>query len=109
MPIPTEPIGSIPRGHDVSLANTGTEAVSRFQEVAPEVVILDIGMPEPDGYEVARHIRKNSAAERALMLVALTGWGQEADKERAVAAGFDHHFTKPVHPDQLKHLLRAQS
>jgi CheY-like chemotaxis protein len=64
-------------------------------------------MPELDGYEVARQIRRTSAGREAL-LIALTGWGQTADKERALAAGFDHHFTKPVAPDQLQRLLQRE-
>jgi PAS domain S-box-containing protein len=94
-------------GHAVVLASTGREAVSRFEEGLPEVVVLDIGMPELDGYEVARQIRRTSAGREAL-LIALTGWGQAADKERALAAGFDHHFTKPVAPDQLQRLLQRE-
>ena len=92
-------------GHDVTVVNNGREALSAFQAVVPEVVLLDIGMPELDGYEVARLIRQRAAGGDAL-LIAVTGWGQESDKARAVAAGFNHHFTKPVEPARIFDLLR---
>ena len=65
-------------------------------------------MPGLDGYEVARKVRQQSLGH-AVMLIAVTGWGQEADKARALAAGFNHHFTKPVQPDQLGQLLTAEA
>ena len=92
-------------GHDVTVVNNGREALSAFQAVVPEVVLLDIGMPEVDGYEVARLIRQSAAGGDAL-LIAVTGWGQESDKARAAAAGFNHHFTKPVEPARIFDLLR---
>ncbi len=93
-------------GHDVTVANNGREALATFNTLLPEVAVLDIGMPELDGYEVARQVRQQSLG-RAVTLIAVTGWGQEADKARALAAGFNHHFTKPVEPQQLSQLLRA--
>jgi CheY-like chemotaxis protein/two-component sensor histidine kinase len=93
-------------GHDVTVAHNGREALEMFNSFLPEVAVLDIGMPEFDGYEVARQVRQQSLG-RAVTLIALTGWGQEADKARALAAGFNHHFTKPVEPQQLTQLLRA--
>jgi CheY-like chemotaxis protein len=63
-------------------------------------------MPELDGYEVARQVRQGTLG-RAVTLVAVTGWGQESDKARALAAGFNHHFTKPVAPERLLELLRT--
>jgi CheY-like chemotaxis protein len=66
--------------------------------------LLDIGMPGPNGYEVAQKIRQSHAGAD-IMLIAITGWGQETDKERAFAAGFDHHLTKPVDTRQLSELL----
>jgi len=92
-------------GHEVHIANDGLEAVELFGRVQPEVVILDIGMPGLSGHEVARRIREHRS-EPAVTLIALTGWGQKADKDRAAASGFDHHFTKPVEPDILSALLR---
>ena len=69
-------------------------------------MLLDIGMPEMDGYEVARRMRA-IPAHRDLLIVALTGWGQEHDHERSRAAGFDHHVVKPPDLDRLRELLSA--
>jgi CheY-like chemotaxis protein len=80
--------------------------LTTFNKFLPEVAVLDIGMPELNGYEVAKSIRQQSLG-RAVTLIALTGWGQEADKARALAAGFNHHFTKPLDPEQLIQMLRA--
>ena len=63
-------------------------------------------MPELNGYEVARRVRQGSLG-RAVTLIAVTGWGQDSDKARALAAGFNHHFTKPVEPERLSELLRS--
>jgi CheY-like chemotaxis protein len=83
----------------------GAEALAAFQHFRPEVALLDIGMPGLNGYEVALRMRQTRLAE-APMLIAVTGWGQENDKERAFAAGFDHHLTKPVDLARLTELLR---
>jgi CheY-like chemotaxis protein len=91
-------------GHEVHVANDGLEAVEMFVSVQPEVVILDIGMPGLSGHEVARRIRDEHSG-RPVILIAVTGWGQQADKDRAAASGFDHHFTKPVEPTVLSALL----
>ena len=88
-------------GHEVFLAHTGTEALEVAREHRPDVAVLDIGMPGLSGYEVAQRIRLEPWGER-ITLIALTGWGQENDKRRAQAAGFDHHCTKPVDPDDLQ-------
>jgi CheY-like chemotaxis protein len=92
-------------GHEVTSVHDGPVALSVFNEIKPEVVLLDIGMPGLTGYEVARKLRQ-SAAGRAVRLIAITGWGQDVDKERAYAAGFDYHLTKPVDPQRLVELLR---
>ena len=92
-------------GHEVTVANNGREALAAFNTLLPEVAVLDIGMPELDGYEVARQVRQQSLG-RSVTLIAVTGWGQEADKASALAAGFNHHFTKPIEPEQLSQLLR---
>ncbi len=90
-------------GHEVQLAHNGPEALALFERMKPEIAILDIGMPGLSGYEVARRIRQKSSGQ--VTLIAVTGWGQEADKARAVESGFDHHFTKPVEPAVLSGLL----
>jgi CheY-like chemotaxis protein len=70
------------------------------------VVLLDLGMPEMDGFEVARRLRNGHG--RGVFLVALTGWGQEEDRRRTRAAGFDHHLTKPADPEELRALLERR-
>jgi CheY-like chemotaxis protein len=90
-------------GHDVRLAHDGPGAVTAAREYKPEVVLLDIGLPGMDGFAVATELRKQNLAGR--MLVALTGYGEQQDKDRAQKAGFDHHLTKPIDPDTLQKLL----
>jgi PAS domain S-box-containing protein len=91
-------------GHDVSVVHDGAAALVAMERLRPEVALLDIGMPWLNGYEVAQRVRQ-SAAGRAILLVAITGWGQDSDKARALDAGFDHHFTKPIEPDRITALL----
>ena len=88
-------------GHEVLLAHDGLEAVDVYTRLRPQIAILDIGMPGLSGYQVAQRIRE-LAAQPPVTLIAITGWGQRADKERAAAAGFDHHFPKPVEPEHHK-------
>jgi len=95
-------------GHEVTVVHDGHEALQAFSQVQPEVALLDIGMPELDGYQVARHVRQDPLGQ-AVTLVAVTGWGQDSDKARAFAAGFNHHLTKPIEPEQLSTLLSAES
>ncbi len=90
-------------GHEVELASNGAQAVELFDRMRPEIAILDIGMPGLNGYEVAQRIRQK--VKKGVTLIAVTGWGQEADKARATASGFDHHFTKPVEPAVLSALV----
>jgi CheY-like chemotaxis protein len=91
-------------GHDVTVVHDGHEAIAAFDSVRPDVALLDIGMPGRDGYEIARHIRR-SPQGRSVMLIAVTGWGQDSDKTQALQSGFNHHFTKPVEPEVLTALL----
>jgi PAS domain S-box-containing protein len=91
-------------GHEAETAFSGAEALERVAVFKPDVVLTDIGMPGMDGYEVARRLRADPAT-RDLRIFALTGWGQAQDKERALAAGFDRHLTKPVDPEELDSLL----
>jgi CheY-like chemotaxis protein len=90
-------------GHEVRVAYDGASAVSVGSEFRPRVAILDIGMPGTNGYDVARALRRRHGQD--VTLVALTGWGQDADRRRASDAGFDHHLTKPVDPQTLNSLL----
>ena len=95
-------------GNDVRIANDGLEAVNMAEEFRPEVILLDIGLPKLNGYEVARHIRQQPFGQ-GMVLVATTGWGQDADRRRSKDAGFDHHLVKPLDPDKLLELLAALS
>ena len=91
-------------GNDVSAAYDGMTALQRIAADPVEVVLLDIGMPKMNGYEVAKRIRADHA-DRKIFLVALTGWGQDDDKRQAMEAGFDVHMTKPVELAALRTLL----
>jgi CheY-like chemotaxis protein len=91
-------------GFAVTIAHDGAHALAAFEAGQPRIVLLDIGMPKIDGYEVARRIRRHPGG-RAVVLIAVTGFGQSGDKARARAAGFDHHMTKPLELEQLSALL----
>jgi PAS domain S-box-containing protein len=93
-------------GHHVQTAYTGHEALELAESFAPHVVLLDIGLPDLSGYDLAQQVRE-SPWGRDLTLVAVTGWGQEEDRRRALAAGFDHHLVKPIAAEGLEELLRS--
>jgi PAS domain S-box-containing protein len=93
-------------GYDVQTANDGLSAVRAMDDYRPAVVLLDIGMPGMDGYEVARRVRTRPDFSD-VVLVALTGWGQDADRRRSTEAGFDRHLVKPVDPEVLRGLLAS--
>jgi len=96
-------------GHETALAHNGPDALKVIARFRPELAFVDIGLPGLNGYELARRVRANEidGPGRAMMLVALTGWGSEDDKVRAAAAGFDRHLTKPVDPHEVEALLTA--
>jgi len=81
-------------------------ALALAQPFRPDVAIIDIGMPDLSGYEVARELRRESWGT-GICLIALTGWGQDGDRQRAKDAGFDRHMTKPVEPEALEALLSS--
>lgn len=91
-------------GHEVRTAADGVAGLALIDEFAPQAVILDIGLPRMNGYEVARRIRL-AHRDAEILLIAVTGWGQQQDKQIASDAGFDHHFTKPVDPRELQRVL----
>jgi len=93
-------------GAEVRVVRSGAEAFDVFGSFQPSVVLLDIGMPGMNGYDVARALRTRFP-EHGATLVALTGWGQEDDRQRARDAGFDHHLVKPADLDVLQHLLHS--
>lgn len=93
-------------GHAVRVAYNGQQAMAEAESFRPEVVLMDIGLPVMDGYEAARQLRQQPWG-RCIKLVAITGWGQARDVERALEAGFDHHVVKPVDRNLLESLLEA--
>jgi CheY-like chemotaxis protein len=97
-------------GNDVRIAHDGLEAVEVASRFRPDVVLMDLGMPRLDGYGAAERIRQEPWGQE-MLLVALTGWGQDGHKERTRAAGFDHHLVKPADPSVIRQVLsesRAQ-
>ncbi len=92
------------RKHRVRLANSGAEALDAAREKTPDVVLLDIGLPDISGHEVARQLRSDHAGHD-MLLIATTGYGQPEDQERSSQAGFDHHLTKPIELAQLDRLM----
>jgi CheY-like chemotaxis protein len=95
------------RGHETQVAYDGLEAVGAAIAFNPDVVLLDIGLPKLTGYDAARRIR--DAMGEKVLLIAVTGWGQDEDRRRSLAAGFDHHLTKPVHPEAIARLIDEAS
>jgi two-component system CheB/CheR fusion protein len=93
-------------GHETRLAHDGRQAVAAAATFKPDVVFLDIGMPELDGHETARQIREQPWGKQ-IVLVALTGWGQSEDRRRSKEAGFDHHLVKPADPTVVAKLIAS--
>ncbi len=91
-------------GYEVCTAYCGLEALEAASAGQPDIILLDIGLPEIDSWQVARRLRGERGLQQAL-LVAITGYGQEADFARSREAGFDYHMVKPIDPDKLRHLL----
>jgi DNA-binding response OmpR family regulator len=94
------------QGHDVRTAHDGMQALDEVMRFAPDVVILDIGMPGMNGYKVAAELRERNVD---VLLIAVTGWGQEEDRHRSRVAGFDYHLVKPVDFTTLSELLAARA
>ncbi|VTT98761.1 multi-sensor hybrid histidine kinase : Chemotaxis protein methyltransferase CheR OS=Chondromyces apiculatus DSM 436 GN=CAP_7340 PE=4 SV=1: PAS_4: GAF_2: HisKA: HATPase_c: Response_reg [Gemmataceae bacterium] len=93
-------------GHNVRTAHDGRAALTAARDLRPEVILLDIGLPGLDGYEVARRIRQNPELH-STTLIAMTGYGQDEDRRKTREAGFDHHLVKPVDVDELCRILRS--
>lgn len=94
-------------GNEIRVAYDGEQALAMAKEVKPDVVLLDIGLPKLNGYDVARLIRQEPWGSNPI-LVAITGWGQSDDKHLSREAGFDHHLVKPVDHDQLLKLIQKR-
>ena len=92
------------QGHEVQVCNDGVEAVDEAERFRPDVILMDIGMPNLDGYAAARKIRHETWGQK-MLLVALTGWGQEEDRQKTRDAGFDHHLVKPANPVDIQQIL----
>lgn len=92
-------------GYEVRIANDGASALAIAPEFIPHVVFMDIGLPGMNGYEAAKELQKISTLEKTT-LVALTGYGQEKDREKAFSTGFNHHFVKPVEVHDIDNFLR---
>jgi CheY-like chemotaxis protein len=92
-------------GHEVHLAHDGLQAVESSRELAPQIVLLDIGLPKLNGYDACRQIRA-ADPEHKSTLIALTGWGQPDDRRKSEEAGFDAHLVKPVDLTTLMEVLR---
>jgi CheY-like chemotaxis protein/two-component sensor histidine kinase len=95
------------KGHDVQIAYDGPSGLALAIDGAPDCVLVDIGLPGMDGYEVAKRLRSRGGTGRTL-LIALTGYGQQEDRARSRQAGFDHHLVKPVAQNVLEDVLRAR-
>ena len=91
-------------GHDTRTAHDGESAVATAESFLPEVVLLDIGLPKLNGYEVAQRIREQEWG-KSMFLIAVTGWGQEEDRQRSSEVGLNVHMVKPVEPAALERLL----
>ena len=93
------------KGFESKVVHTGKDAIDMFSDYQPQVVLLDIGLPDMSGHEVAKRIRGASSLGQSAILIALTGYGQEEDRVAALAAGFNHHLTKPVSIDEVTEMI----
>lgn len=93
-------------GHEVTLAHDGLGAVERAEAFRPDAILLDVGLPDVDGREVARRIRAEPWGRHTL-LIAATGWGNADERRRSIEAGFDHHLVKPMDLTELRTLIEG--
>ena len=91
-------------GHETRTAHDGESAVATAESFLPDVILLDIGLPKLNGYEVAQRIRESDWGQ-SMFLIAVTGWGQEEDRQRSSEVGLNVHMVKPVEPAALERLL----
>ena len=95
-------------GHETHVARTGPQALARAEALRPDVILLDLGLPGLSGYEVCRRLRAEPWG-RTMPIVAITGWGQDDDRQRSKEAGFDGHLVKPIVLDELSALLSERT
>ena len=95
-------------GYEVCVAATGLEALEMYRALLPSIVLLDIGLPDIDGFQVARDIRCIETSH-PIRLVAISGWGDEVSRARAFEAGFEHYLSKPVQLERLGELVKVQN
>jgi CheY-like chemotaxis protein len=95
-------------GHEVRIAHDGPTAIEMAVDCRPEIVLLDIGLPGFDGFEVAKRVRQEPSLDH-MVLVAMTGYGQESDRQRSHDAGFDHHLSKPADFGKVQQILATIS
>ena len=95
-------------GHSVVITHNGPDALTAAARFCPDYAFLDIGLPQMSGYDLARGIR-NIACGKLTVMIAVTGWGQEKDRQLAFEAGFDHHMVKPVRFEQIEEILSNRS
>ena len=105
----TEPLSLLlqAKGHDTRVAVDGSAAIALADDFHPHCVVLDLGLPGMDGYEVARRLRERPYGSE-LVLVALTGWAGKDVREKAAEAGFDYHLVKPVNWEELENIVTAE-
>jgi two-component system OmpR family response regulator len=105
-PDSTEPLSLLlqTRGHETRVSTDGEEAIALADDFRPDCVVLDLGLPRMDGYEVARRLR-NRPYGAQLVLVALTGWAGQEIRNKAAEAGFDYHLVKPVNWEELERIV----
>jgi CheY-like chemotaxis protein len=96
------------QGHDARTSTSGADAVAVARQYAPHIILMDLGMPGMDGFTASKLIRAQPGGDR-IRIVALTGWGQESDRQRTQAAGLDGHLVKPVSAESLMSLLSRAS
>jgi two-component system OmpR family response regulator len=94
-------------GYDVRVAHEAKHALEVAAQFKPEIVLLDLGLPGMDGFQLAQEMRKQTATANAL-LIAVTGYGQAADRLRSQEAGFDHHLVKPVSAEEIQRVIASR-
>ena len=94
-------------GHVLHVAHDGQQACECAEDLRPDIILLDLSLPDVSGYDVCRHIR-SQAWTRSPFIAALTGWGQPSDRQRTHEAGFDLHIVKPIDPDELLRVLNQR-